>query len=93
MGVREPMELDCTDSMPTYPHTGHLSCHRHSLGVFIAPYDNIINYFSFIFIILWSNHFFGQFKKSSLGRLFMDLIHKVNVCLKPWFLAHVKRTY
>ena len=35
-GGRGPKEQNYADSMQTYPQTGHLSSHRHSLGIFLA---------------------------------------------------------
>ena len=64
-------KLDCTNSTPTYPQTGHLSRHRDSLGIFCSThfvwFTIIMNYFSFLFFrsifkkvflvdCLWASH-------------------------------------
>ena len=47
-----PKELDCTESTPTYPKTGHLLRHKHSLGILVHPFCVIHNYYKlFLFIV------------------------------------------
>ena len=52
VGGQGSKELDCAKSTPTSPNTGHLSRHRHSLGIFlVCPFVGftiIINYFLLI---------------------------------------------
>ena len=68
-------ELDCSYSTPTYPQTGHLSCQRHSLGIFAAAICVIHNYYQSFFVYFYLLFFFfgqtifsffDQFKKKIL---------------------------
>ena len=36
--TQQDCKLDCVESMPTYPQTGHLSHHKHSLAIFCSTH-------------------------------------------------------
>ena len=75
--VRGPKEQNCTNTIQTYPQTGHLSSLRHSLDIFLAPIlcdSQYKLFFIYLYIFCFSQTIFSYFllggpilKKKSSG--------------------------
>ena len=95
--IHPQLKLDCADSMPTYPQTGQLSHHKHSItGYFLQhPFCVIHNYYKLFSFFFGQTIFFGgdQFFKKPLSGSFMGLTYMLNVYLQSLGFWHMKKEH